>query len=495
MQAFHLCLSTDTVENDRELLNIAQRSGITDVWVTGFLYGYWHYPLEQIRRARAIVEQAGMASHVVNVPLGHPGDSLGAKSGDVPLTPPQHWRLAQRPDGSAYAGTSLHAPATEENAQAMRALATLGVDRVCVDDDFRLATSPGTIGGCFCAEHRRAFLDPRGYGDRQWDELLAAVQDRRLSPLLREWINFTCDELSASFRAQQSAAPQTQLGIMVMYLGAEKAGIRLADYAGAPLRVGEFMFDDDSFGAVKGKTDELFSALFHRRYVAPELAYSETTAFPSDRLSARNMAAKLNVPLLADVRNVMFMSGLTPFPRSHWETLAPALQRHAGLHAVTAGHTPRGPFKHFWGEHSRCVGDDNPYSLFLATGIPFQVVSEPPADGWVFLGDADTRALAQGELRSAGCAFVTRAQVEGSRAIAETLPALFALKHELLPHLRDTPFVVEDVPAVIAWYPEARAALLWNLSEHGQILTVQFNHMSRRVEVPALEATLINDLG
>jgi hypothetical protein len=33
---------------------------------------------------------------------------------------------------------------------------------------------------------------------------------------------------------------------------------------------------------VKGKTDELFSALMHRRFARPELAYSEKTAFPSD---------------------------------------------------------------------------------------------------------------------------------------------------------------------------------------------------------------------
>ncbi len=36
------------------------------------------------------------------------------------------------------------------------------------------------------------------------------------------------------FRAQQAAAPRVRLGIMAMYLGAEKAGIRLRDYAGVP---------------------------------------------------------------------------------------------------------------------------------------------------------------------------------------------------------------------------------------------------------------------
>ena len=129
-----------------------------------------------------------------------------------------------------------------------------------------------------------------------------------------------------------------------MYLGSEKAGIRLTDYRDVPFRVGEFMFNDRSFAPVKGKTDELFSCLFHRRFARPELAYSETTAFPADQLSARNMAAKLTVSTLSDVRNTMFMSGATPFPRQHWQTLAPAMKQHAGLHrkiSLDIGHTVR----------------------------------------------------------------------------------------------------------------------------------------------------------
>jgi len=118
----------------------------------------------------------------------------------------------------------------------------------------------------------------------------------------------------------------------VTLVGAEKAGIRLTDYRGVPLRVGEMMFNDEGFGTVKGKTDELYSCLFHRRFVTPELAYSETTAYPSDKLSAANMAAKLAVSTIADVRNTMFMSGLTAFPMAHWDVLGPAMRHHAALH-------------------------------------------------------------------------------------------------------------------------------------------------------------------
>ncbi len=75
-------------------------AGVTDVWLTGFLYGHWVYPLEEFPQWRRQIESRAMSAHLINVPLGHPGDSLGARSGNVPLTPPTHWKLATRTDGS-----------------------------------------------------------------------------------------------------------------------------------------------------------------------------------------------------------------------------------------------------------------------------------------------------------------------------------------------------------------------------------------------------------
>lgn len=110
---------------------------------------------------------------------------------------------------------------------------------------------------------------------------------------------------------------------------------------------------DDSFGSLQGKTNELFSALFYRRFLRPELAFSETTAYPADRLSARHLAAKPVISTLADVCHNMFMSGLSPFPRTHWEMLAPAMRKQAQLHRRIAGQRLAGALKHFWGEAGR----------------------------------------------------------------------------------------------------------------------------------------------
>lgn len=482
---YHLSTSVEALEANPELLSTVAQAGVNEIWLAAFFYGHWPFSMESQAKWRERAEKLGLGVNIINIPLGHPGDALGATSGNFPLTPPERWRLGTRPDGTKYAGTSLHTPGTDENVAALRQLRDAGFKRAFVDDDFRLAQGPGVIGGCFCDVHRQQFCEPRGYGDAQWAELLDAVRERKLTPVLREWVEFTCDELTQSFRAQQAAG--LDLGIMVMYLGAEKAGIRLADYRDCLFRVGELMFDDNSFGSIKGKTDELFSALFHRRFAQPTLAYSETTAYPADRLSARNMAAKLAVSTIADVHHTMYMSGLTPFPLTHWTTLEPAMKNHAALHRRVAGKSPRGPLVHYWGEAARYVGDDKPYSLFLAMGIPFQVAADAPAEGFAFLSDADALTPPG----NTGATLVARKAGNGLRVIPETLEDLFALKQELLPTLGNTPYVEQNIPTVCAWYPEAGGVLLWNLADARQKLTVVRAHIRREVEIDALDAAFV----
>jgi len=491
----HVCFASEAIQLDPNLLPAIHAAGVTDVWLTGFFYGHWPYPIENIHQAINTIEKFGMGAHIVNIPLGHPGDSLGSRDGKMPLTPPEHWSIAVRTDGTTYAGTSLHSPATEENQAALRQLQAIGIKNVFLDDDFRLARFAGIIGGCFCDRHRRKFLDLHGYNMSKWNELLGDINDRNLSPILENWVEFTCDELTDSFRAQQTAAPSIRLGIMVMCLGSEKAGIRLTDYANLPLRVGEGAFNDHDFAPVKNKTTELFSALFHRRFVKPENAFSETTAYPVNNLSAANIAAKLAVPLLADVRHTMFMSGVTPYPIDRWEIIAPAIRNQKFLREKIAGHQPRGPFKHYWGQHSRYVGDDNPYSLFLAIGIPFEVTEIPADNGWTFLSDFDARAAQEGFFKSNGTAFVYRpqagAQLPAGQTVAESLESLFEFRRRLIPQLKGIPYVEEEVPAVCAWYPSVQTVLLWNLTEEKQNLTVNFNGR-RPVYINSLEVAAVS---
>ena len=194
----------------------------------------------------------------------------------------------------------------------------------------------------------------------------------------------------------------------------------------------------------------------------------------------------------------MYMSGLTAFPRTHWAVLAPAMKHNAALHQKIAGHALRGPLKHYWGEASRYVGDDNPFSLFLASGIPFEVTDQPAQDGWTFLSDADARAALGGTMASRGTVFITRHPASnppaGIRTIPESLADLFAFKREIVAKLHDVPFVEEETPAVCAWYPTARAVLLWNLSEERKTLTVKLGETRRPVSVEPLGVALVDNL-
>ena len=492
-RSFHVCLSPTIVEAEPQLVEVMREAGVSAIWLAGFFYGHRPFSDELLQHARSRVERAGLEAHLVNVPLGHPGDSLGSTDGGFPLTPPQHWHLARRADGRSFAGTSLHEPASEENAAALRQFRKRSFRRCFLDDDFRLARGPGEIAGCFCDDHRQLFLRAAGLPDRCWTELLDDVQSRRLTPLLRSWLNYQCDALTASFRLQRRAFGG-ELGVMVMYLGAEKAGIRLADYRRAPFRVGELMFDDTSFKPVKGKTDELFSVLFHRRFASPENAYSETTAYPANALSAANMAAKLVISTIADVRHTMFMSGLTPFPREHWAVLGPAMRAQARLHDELAGQKPCGPLKHFWGEAQRWVGDDQPFSLWLAMGVPFEVVADLPESRCVFLSDFDAREMAAHSPRTRArllCRPSASVRPAGAGIVGETMADMFAIKRSLGRSLEAVPHVVEDEPAVCAWYPKAHKVLVWNLSEQPRTLTVSLEKRQQRVCLGPLEATTV----
>lgn len=210
------------------------------------------------------------------------------------------------------------------------------------------------------------------------------------------------------------------------------------------------------------------------------------------------MAAKLVISTIADVRNTMFMSGITPFPITHWDTLAPAMKKQAALHVKLTGHVPHGPLKHYWGERSRWVGDANPYSLFLTLGVPFEVANEPADNGWMFLSDSDAQAVAAGELKSKGTVWVHRpeagVQLDSGRTVAESRADLLAFKHGILPSLRDVPYVEEDTPVVCAWYPSARSALLWNLTEEDQHVHLRTGDTRRAVGLSPLDAELIEQL-
>lgn len=156
------------------------------------------------------------------------------------------------------------------------------------------------------------------------DELLDDTCNRRFTPVVKDWVDRYCNRMTELFRIQQKAFSRN-FEMMVIYLGAEKAGIRISDYRGVAIRVSGANFDDRNLHSSKGWTDELFSVLFHRRYAEPDNAWIETTGFPEDGPSAERMCAKLTISTIADVRHTLFMNGLMPIPSAYWKILPAAM--------------------------------------------------------------------------------------------------------------------------------------------------------------------------
>ena len=506
---FHVSTCCDQLDENPDFPEIWHAAGITDVWVSTWFYGHYPFPWEKIDNFVEIVQKAGMNPHFICVPFCHGGGALDPRDpGKFPNLPPKTWKMAKRFNGSENWGFSYHAPADRKLKVSSEDLVRkFGPCAFFLDDDFRFAPSPGEIGGCVCDECRAEFLKRAGLPESRWDELVGDWSERRDTPLIRSWCDYVCDKLTACFRMTADHVSGIDLGIMVMFMGSERAGIRLPDYSGHLMRVGEMMFSDSWFDQDRNKTRELFSSLFHARYGEPGRLFSETTVYPEGTLSCENMAAKLAVSTFSDVRNTMFMSGLRAIPADFWPALSERAQKEKAFHDRLVGRCPVGPFKHFWGMADRYMPSDEAYSLFLATGVPFEVCGSVPKDGWTFLGDASACEMDRGELESAGSKCLARIASESGRfaRLPESYEDLFRFRRSLLPELRQggIPFVEEEVPVVLGWYPEdtARSAngakpcdllLLWNISKkEAQTVHVRVGEKSAAVSVAPLQTELV----
>lgn len=477
---FSVCLTADAILDNPGMLKMVSAAGVNKIWLATYFYGYWPWDKEKIKRARKAILDSGMEASAITLPFGHPGDSLNSKDEKFPLISPDTWPRTRDIEGKVYAGTTVSALANTENAVALKELKAMGFPECILDDDFRIASAPGTIGGNFNEATQQLFIKKGGYAASSWNQLTEDIKARQLTPIVRAWVNWQCDLLTESFRIQENGFG-SGLGFMAMYLCAEKAGIRFSDHKNIPIRVGEAHFSDKSLATPKGWTDELFSVLFHRRFIAPEYAWSETTAFPADAASAETMAAKLVISTIADVRHTTFMSGLTSMPDSYWSTFGPAMAKQKEMHNAVAGHKTKGPFKHYWGEMSRFVGRDQPFSLWLALGVPFEIIDDLKSnkDGWVFLANEDCAEVSKDNRLKYFLArpdAVLKDNIQIPRQ-EEDLAALWKWRKTILPELQksQTPYVIEESPCVCAWYPGAHCVVVWNLSDKPQKLAVQYN--------------------
>ena len=489
-RVFHISATCEEILQRDEtgcfvLPELWRAAGITDVWLFAWHRGDWQYPWSVLDESARTVQKHGMTPHLLTVPFGHPSgtpDAHQEKNG---------WKPATRPAGNHRWGVCCHVPADQACVNSVREIANhYGPCSLFLDDDFRMADTPADIGGCICPECRADFQKKTGYTDAQWDEMLRLVLENQDTPQVRTWVDYWCDRLTKVFRDTETASPEVDLGIMVMGMGSERAGIRLDDYRGKLFRVGEWMFTDYEYNPTKNKTIELFSVLMHRRFADPGRAFSETTIIK--QLSAENYASKLVMSTFSDTRNTMFMC---PIPTEYWAMLTPRVQQERRFHQRLVGQKAKGPFKHFWGLADRYMAGYDAYSLFLALGVPFEVCDQLPADGWTFLGNASAAEMDRGVLQSPGTRCVARSESKSGRfqKVDETFPSLFEFRCSLLPQFREQgiPYIEEETPVVLGWYPDARAMLVWNAEPVTKILHLRKGSAQHVLALNPLDSALV----
>ena len=142
------------------------------------------------------------------------------------------------------------------------------------------------------------------------------------------------------------------------------------------------------------------------------------------------------------------------------------------------------------------VGDDKPYSIFLASGIPFEVTDTPSTEGWTFLSDFDVQDVKAAKLISKGTKFIYGSnedkKLSGLRFVPENINDFFAFKREIIPFLNGVPYVIENKPVVCTWYPEIKSVLLWNLSETKESFTIKLDDKTNTIEINGLDSELIS---
>lgn len=480
-----------------DFVSLWKAAGVSDVWLCLFGMGEWIYDWDVCDRAIEKLRRADLAVHFLTCPLGHPRREpypSMVRQGFKPLM-----RVNGDLNGAPLWGSSCHRPADVLCVESVRTLADrYGGYNLFFDDDFRFADSPNFMGGCLCPECLDDFSRKSGISGAKLNELIEDLRFTRPTDAARIWVDYFCDRMTKVFRDSQAAVPESELGIMVMWLGSERSGLRLEDYKGALWRVGEGHFGDSSYDSPEGKLSELFSALFHTRFAPAGRTFSETTMVAP--LSVENFSSKLAVATFCDIRNTMFMDG-TPVGPNYWSSHAARMKQEAAFHQKLLGCKPKGPFKHYWGIDDRYFDiprDGGEYSLFLGVGVPFEVCDceEIPSDGWTFLSNYSGLAVDQGRLAPAGrCLCRMKSQSGRFTQLDETFEAFFAFRRSILPELREKniPYIEEETPIVLGWYPAAPAALLWNIENLEKTVHLRRGDFTAAVTLRPLDSALVEN--
>lgn len=304
-----------------------KRAGVEHLWLFGYFYGHHESDPEMIYRARLRLEEEGLQTGVISLPVGHPGNSLNPDDPTLELAihPDWHYRI-DRYGQKEYFISCIDETMIAHNRTAAEEYAQMGFTRHFFDDDLRLANCGNTVGGCFCEGCIDKFNRLSGTNFSRGQLAAAIDQD---SSIRTAWIDYNCRKLTDFMRDTQISGMTS--GIMVMHNGNPIHGISIPDIKaavpGCMFRVGELHFDDASYATAMGQKSLADSVRSHLSLIGDNPAYSETTVFPAAAMSPENWLHRMRLEISLGLRNIFLMSGTWFYTEPYWNALAAELPR------------------------------------------------------------------------------------------------------------------------------------------------------------------------
>ncbi|MDF2685964.1 MAG: hypothetical protein K0S55_1145 [Clostridia bacterium] len=333
-------ISANTVLNDPEIENKLQwmkDAGVSAIWLLGYFYGHYEASLEEMAKAKNILEEKGFEVFVISLPVGHPGNSLDPTNPDLDLKIPDSWTYrVDRFGNPVYYCGCIDDILIEDNKKAMEEYKKLGFTKVFFDDDLRQGNCYDEIQGCFCDRCIEKFnkkynfkVDRNALSEICITDLKQSDDNIYKANIQKAWIKFNCDKVTRFMK--ETKIDGIQSGIMVMYRGNEKHGISLPDILKAVpdclVRVGEWHFDDINYDTTQGRHNLKNSIESHMAAVKNKSnIYSESTVFPANALSPENFTDKIKIELSCGIKNIFLMSGTWFLEKPYWDALKKARQ-------------------------------------------------------------------------------------------------------------------------------------------------------------------------
>lgn len=405
-----------------------KKAGIEKVWIAGFFSGDM-VDLEALKQAKAYAEQNGLEVGALTIPVGHPGNSLNPDDPDSKLQIPAHWhyRIDKKGDTAYYCG-AIDACLIEDNGQAAKLLRDAGFQEVFLDDDLRIGNLNANIEGCYCEACVSEFNAIYRRQETR-DSLRTLMSDRLDTSLMRDWVAFQCDKVTAVMKATDMEGVQP--GIMVMHFGDERHGIDIPaireQIPDTLFRVGEHQFNDRKFANPHAKGEEMLGIAYHLNFIDKTYAYSETTIFPPRSLKEHHLVYKAKLAIAAGLENILFMSGTWVMDDSYWEAIAEALPALQAFDKDCADGKRTYPVHLAYGTHGAYAEPIIPTSLPVLAGLPVKPLRADQRDDdgelLLFFGDYELTPQWQEKLpRYKQVIFDQKAMMK-NKAVIEALKA------------------------------------------------------------------------